>query len=337
MFGLFRPRGFDALPTTFVDALRERVGERRLATLGVLGRDHGLFRQRFFHQPRAHFDDVDTQLRRLAATVAALADRLGQRQPAGRAGELYELALAIQPDLIEAHQGLAVLDSLQGRTSEAAGHARAALRALRGARRPGTDDELRAQAVLARVLAEAHLEERLGKEALARARDLAADHDLRGRAAALYAAAILEIADSGSPEAFTAYRRLFADRLVDAAHDRAGTPATPADGDDRTHPMARASAASSSDVLELLQYARALYPEHLDAWIFAATFRGRGVDMTTAMHRETAALAREALALLSRLQYGEDEVFTKDPSLLSSDRKQMRKRLEGLLRGSPTS
>ena len=233
MFGWLRPRGIDALPSTFVDALRERVGEDGLAALRTLGREHGLFRHRFFQQPRKSYDDTDTQLRQFAAALAGVAGRLGEPPLGEPAIRLYRLALTLDPDLTEAHQGLAVHASLQGRTSDAATHARAALRALRGARPSPTDDDLPSRVVLARVLAEAHLEDRLGKEALARARELAAGHELHGRAAELYATAILAIADSEAPEAYTAYRRLFADHLVDAAHALAGPP-RPAETSRRT-------------------------------------------------------------------------------------------------------
>ncbi|MEJ2292631.1 MAG: hypothetical protein P8Y05_13090, partial [Deinococcales bacterium] len=278
------------------------------------------------------FRDHDARFRELGTLLKSLGDQLREHNDHREATRAYRLTLRVQPGLPRAHQGLAIAHSHQGATDQAAEHARQALASLRASSAPPSLEDLESKAVLARILCEQHLERSLGKEGLARARHLSSGKDPRGRLKDYYTAAILEIADTESSAAFTAFRRLFADTLVDAAQDIAITslnslqhpPGPRRNLTDYTQKRAIA--------LELLAYARTLYPEHLDAWILAANISGLGTELGTDSHDQVESFTREAMALLNRLEYGDDEVFTKDPRLMSTDRKSVRAELETTLR-----
>lgn len=331
MFGFFEPKGFDGLPDLFVDALEARIGEDDLTLLQALGKQHGLFYQRFFRQPRARYLLIEDQLLRLAELLTSLANQLGHQRRFADAEEFYLLALRIESGLKFAHLGLANLYSTQGNVSKAARHARGALRTMRKSKQEDDGEALQAKAFLAKILAEEHLLKTLSTAELARARDLTGDRKLTPETNRAFGSIVLAIADTEAPQAFADYQALFAEVLFHAANEHALAFTDQSEN----HHLPTASYVARRNhldpAMQLLDLAKRLYPEHLDAWILSTNVLGIALTLGANENEKLVTAARGALALLARLENGDTTVYTKDPELRRSGLRQMREHLESAI------
>lgn len=210
MYYLLGPRGFNRLPPDFVDILERRMGENNFTLLELLGRERGLFRQKFFRQPYAEYYRYEEQLSALAMLVTSLANQLGERNELDDAREFYVLALCIQPDLQFAHFGLANLYAVQGKLERAVEHVRATLRAIKQASAHDVESD-QAKAYMARLLAQRHLLKSLSERQLDRVMELVNQSALPPDTSAVFESIELAIAETESLQAFTDYQYLLAD------------------------------------------------------------------------------------------------------------------------------
>jgi hypothetical protein len=134
----FPVTSWSMLPDAFVREVRRCLEERDQHHLDALTDKYRLFQQRFFRRPSSLGADPGSGVQEFARLLASLGNHIAKDEP-GDAERAYRLSLRLHPDenlahaglallfertgrnrdaLIEAHEGLQVLDTFAARASE---------------------------------------------------------------------------------------------------------------------------------------------------------------------------------------------------------------------------
>lgn len=323
MFGLFGPRGWDALPNSLVQEIRVRLGDD-FRDLNELADRHGMFRQQFFRRPARDFLDVEFEVDAFAFLVGSLGNQLAQREKFAEAQRSFELSLKLKPKGNPIAYSLAHLHALQDNLVDAVPPAKLALDVLwDDAEMRTTTDGQKMHVMLARILTEAKLREVLGKSLLELAREALALRDSswtdEQRDRSVYAslefggpnhdAAVSEALDVTEDSWFDVAIELVAQQFD--ANREIG-----ASGFD-AYRQGLESDLVYSRVVPLAIACTRLNPEHIDAWVLVARLRDMGAHAGMGYEEQAFKYAHEALWRIDEYLNGsEDLLATKDPSLL---------------------
>ena len=321
MLGLFRCRGWDAVPSALNAEIRARLGPR-FAILDRIAKRHNLLKQRLLHRAEFKEAPLDKQLALFAGLLTITGNRIARRGDSpGDAEAAYHCSLRLMPERNPAHVGLANLYFWGSDVERAETHAVVALEVVATPSSPHAPSDMTDTAVfrqasraMAQIVGRAEEARRLHPEENRFLRTNILSRMEEAESLVQYAKALDAMASELSEHtlqrlmdavAFLAYR--FGLEMLDAMQESAkrsrdelrraaphpGALARLIDG------MADMSAAAgyAEPVVRSLQIAQKLSPRFLDCWVTHVAFRYEGVVKGSGYEDLVMALASTALDL----------------------------------------
>jgi len=324
MFGLFGPKGWDALPSVLLREIQHRMGVD-FRHLNELAQAHGLFHQRYFKRPARDFLDIDYEVGMLAFLVGSLGNQLAQREQVEDARRAFEYSLQLKNADNPAAFSLANLHVMQGNLDNALPPARLALASL------WADDDMRTSMdgrkmhlTLARIVTEEELRRILGEHTLRAAREALqfynGEWSREQREQTVYCS--IEIGGPQHDEALREMVRLTEDVWFDAAVEivsRQFERNRHVDPGSLEHlQLSFESMTVFSGAVTLAIACTRLNPNHVDAWVLAARLRHMGAEAGYGFEGHAFGLALEALERVDRFLDGDASLTSRDASLVDS-------------------
>jgi tetratricopeptide (TPR) repeat protein len=130
---LFGNKEWAEIPSAFVSAVRDALGDREFAELLKLSRRNALTTEGFFQRAETLGTDLEWELISLAFLLCSLGNALARLHRERDGEQAFQLSLKLKPDHWPASYCLAILYSETGRREQALSCARNALRYVDGA------------------------------------------------------------------------------------------------------------------------------------------------------------------------------------------------------------
>lgn len=321
MWGFGTGRRWEPLGAQLTDELRRRTGQSFDLLEEIFDRNR-LFRDDFFRQPRAYYDDVESMAFAFNLVLDRMVADLDARKRTNDAEQLNLIAIRYEPELSHRYLMAAHFSTARNDRQATAQHARSYLR-LNGQSLDESEDGVKTKLHLGKALAEAHIESIIGHEQLNLAFYYLTLAKIAPQAEHLKRSAVyrlLELADSESEEAKRMYAAQFVDEMVYASIQLTAVGLNASTGIKATEKAKKAEEELLGIALALLDFGRLIMPTHFDCVFRSAHACGLAAIADTSRATEAIKLCKAAALLLQRFNQGDDEVYTVIPEELENNR-----------------